>query len=193
VIEIDVLRGVSWSIARIWHGREADLVVVCKVNGRQDKSSLWISTYSIADYSWLLGMVTTFTTAGLLLMMFSYVCGLVEYADTLRVDEKSDDYNFGVVLLKVITGRRTVGSFGNRVDIVHWVQNVTAKLPNTAAVLAVADRRLRLEPVVADRGPVQGTDGMRMRGGGEHDTAHHARGRPHALPAASPRSDGFSA
>ncbi|XP_062234069.1 leucine-rich repeat receptor-like kinase protein FLORAL ORGAN NUMBER1 [Phragmites australis] len=73
-----------------------------------------------------------------------------EYAYTLRVDEKSDVYSFGVVLLELITGRRPVGSFGDGVDIVHWVRKVTTELPDTsdtAAVLAVADRRLTPEPV----------------------------------------------
>ena len=75
-----------------------------------------------------------------------------EYAYTLRVDEKTDVYSFGVVLLELITGRRPVGSFGDGVDIVHWVRKVTAELPDTAAaaaepVLAVADRRLAPEPV----------------------------------------------
>ncbi|KAG8074596.1 hypothetical protein GUJ93_ZPchr0006g44924 [Zizania palustris] len=75
---------------------------------------------------------------------------LAEYAYTLRVDEKSDVYSFGVVLLELITGRRPVGGFGDGVDIVHWVRKVTAELPDssdTAAVLAVADRRLTPEPV----------------------------------------------
>jgi kinase len=72
---------------------------------------------------------------------------LAEYAYTLRVDEKSDVYSFGVVLLELITGRRPVGSFGDGVDIVHWVRKVTAELPDTAAVLAMADRRLTPEPV----------------------------------------------
>ncbi|KAM0912063.1 hypothetical protein ACQ4PT_013028 [Festuca glaucescens] len=71
-----------------------------------------------------------------------------EYAYTLRVDEKSDVYSFGVVLLELITGCRPVGSFGDGVDIVHWVRKVTTELPDTAAaVLAVADRRLSPEPV----------------------------------------------
>ncbi|KXG20897.1 leucine-rich repeat receptor-like kinase protein THICK TASSEL DWARF1 [Sorghum bicolor] len=73
-----------------------------------------------------------------------------EYAYTLRVDEKSDVYSFGVVLLELITGRRPVGSFGDGVDIVHWVRKVTAELPDAAGaepVLAVADRRLAPEPV----------------------------------------------
>ena len=66
------------------------------------------------------------------------------------MDEKSDVYSFGVVLLELITGRRPVGSFGDGVDIVHWVRKVTAELPDATAaepVLAVADRRLAPEPV----------------------------------------------
>nr|QCS38447.1 THICK TASSEL DWARF1 [Zea mays] len=71
-----------------------------------------------------------------------------EYAYTLRVDEKSDVYSFGVVLLELITGRRPVGSFGDGVDIVHWVRKVTADAAAAEEpVLLVADRRLAPEPV----------------------------------------------
>ena len=86
-----------------------------------------------------------------LILPTNRVFGFAEYAYTLRVDEKSDVYSFGVVLLELITGRRPVGSFGDGVDIVHWVRKVTAELPapsdDAAAVLAVADRRLAPEPV----------------------------------------------
>uniref|UniRef100_A0A7N0R982 non-specific serine/threonine protein kinase n=1 Tax=Kalanchoe fedtschenkoi TaxID=63787 RepID=A0A7N0R982_KALFE len=50
-------------------------------------------------------------------------CGYIapEYAYTLRVNEKSDIYSFGVVLLELVTGRRPVEpEFGEK-DLVKWV------------------------------------------------------------------------
>ncbi|CAL4994237.1 unnamed protein product [Urochloa decumbens] len=63
-----------------------------------------------------------------------------EYAYTLRVDEKSDVYSYGVVLLELITGRRPVGDFGEGVDIVQWAKRVTGG--RREAVQGIADRRL---------------------------------------------------
>ena len=84
----------------------------------------------------------------LLLIIFFFTGSHAEYAYTLRVDEKSDVYSFGVVLLELITGRRPVGSFGDGVDIVHWVRKVTADAAAAEEpVLLVADRRLAPEPV----------------------------------------------
>ena len=64
-----------------------------------------------------------------------------EYAYTLRVDEKSDVYSYGVVLLELVTGRRPVGGFGEGVDIVQWARRDTGG-GRREAVRAVADRRL---------------------------------------------------
>ncbi|KAL5221253.1 hypothetical protein ABZP36_025966 [Zizania latifolia] len=50
-------------------------------------------------------------------------CGYIapEYAYTLRVNEKSDIYSFGVVLLELVTGRLPVDpEFGEK-DLVKWV------------------------------------------------------------------------
>ncbi|KAI4312217.1 hypothetical protein MLD38_037054 [Melastoma candidum] len=50
-------------------------------------------------------------------------CGYIapEYAYTLRVNEKSDIYSFGVVLLELVTGRQPVDpEFGEK-DLVKWV------------------------------------------------------------------------
>lgn len=46
----------------------------------------------------------------------------IEYAYTLRVNEKSDIYSFGVVLLELVTGRLPVDppEFGEK-DLVKWV------------------------------------------------------------------------
>lgn len=44
-----------------------------------------------------------------------------EYAYTLRVNEKSDTYSFGVVILELVTGRLPVDpEFGEK-DLVKWV------------------------------------------------------------------------
>ncbi|KAI5081929.1 hypothetical protein GOP47_0001672 [Adiantum capillus-veneris] len=46
-----------------------------------------------------------------------------EYAYTLKVNEKTDIYSFGVVLLELLTGRRPVESeYGDAVNIVEWVR-----------------------------------------------------------------------
>ncbi|KAL4597008.1 hypothetical protein ACB092_12G204800 [Castanea dentata] len=50
-------------------------------------------------------------------------CGYIapEYAYTLRVNEKSDIYSFGVVVLELVTGRRPIDpEFGEK-DLVKWV------------------------------------------------------------------------
>lgn len=64
-----------------------------------------------------------------------------EYAYTLRVDEKSDVYSYGVVLLELISGRRPVGDFGEEgVDIVQWAKMETNW--SKEGVAEILDRRL---------------------------------------------------
>ena len=47
-----------------------------------------------------------------------------EYGYTLKVDQKSDIYSYGVVLMELITGRRAVeAEFGEGQDIVGWVRD----------------------------------------------------------------------
>ncbi|XP_048229153.1 leucine-rich repeat receptor-like protein kinase TDR [Ricinus communis] len=47
-----------------------------------------------------------------------------EYAYTLQVDEKSDIYSFGVVLMEIISGKRSVDAeFGDGNSIVDWVRS----------------------------------------------------------------------
>jgi serine/threonine protein kinase len=46
-----------------------------------------------------------------------------EYTYTLQVDEKSDVYSYGVVLLEILTGRRPVEpEYGEGSSIVDWVR-----------------------------------------------------------------------
>lgn len=70
---------------------------------------------------------------------------ITEYGYTLKVDEKIDVYSFGVVLLELITGKKPVGEFGHGVNIVGWVRETVAEVPqssDTTTVLAVLDPRL---------------------------------------------------
>ncbi|KAJ8752944.1 hypothetical protein K2173_008679 [Erythroxylum novogranatense] len=47
-----------------------------------------------------------------------------EYAYTLQVDEKSDIYSFGVVLMEILSGKRSVDSeFGDGNSIVDWIRS----------------------------------------------------------------------
>ncbi|KAG7019599.1 Receptor-like protein kinase HSL1 [Cucurbita argyrosperma subsp. argyrosperma] len=50
-------------------------------------------------------------------------CGYIapEYAYTLRVNEKSDIYSFGVVILELITGRLPIDPVFGEKDLVKWV------------------------------------------------------------------------
>ena len=50
-----------------------------------------------------------------------------EYTYTLRVDEKSDVYSYGVVLLEILTGRKSVeAEYGEGSNIVDWVRSKVA-------------------------------------------------------------------
>ncbi|CAL9084858.1 unnamed protein product, partial [Musa hybrid cultivar] len=64
-----------------------------------------------------------------------------EYAYTLKVDEKSDVYSYGVVLLELITGKRPVGDLGEEgLDIVQWARMNTNW--HKEGVVNIMDRRL---------------------------------------------------
>ncbi|XP_076950714.1 uncharacterized protein LOC143623754 [Bidens hawaiensis] len=65
-----------------------------------------------------------------------------EYAYTLKIDEKSDVYSYGVVLLELITGRKPVGDFGeDGLDIVRWSKMQTNG--SKEGVTKILDERLK--------------------------------------------------
>lgn len=46
---------------------------------------------------------------------------MTEYGYTMKVDEKTDIYSYGVVLLELLTGKMPLDpAFGESVDIVEW-------------------------------------------------------------------------
>ncbi|XP_043716864.1 leucine-rich repeat receptor-like protein kinase TDR [Telopea speciosissima] len=61
-----------------------------------------------------------------------------EYAYTLQVDEKSDIYSFGVVLMEILSGKRSVeAEFGDGNSIVDWVRS---KIKNKDGVTDILDK-----------------------------------------------------
>ncbi|KAK1365929.1 Protein kinase domain-containing protein [Heracleum sosnowskyi] len=70
-----------------------------------------------------------------------------EYGYTLKVDEKSDIYSYGVVLMELLTGKRPLDpGFGESVDIVEWIRR--KRLDNKALEEA-------LDPIVGNCQHVQ--------------------------------------
>ncbi|KAG6485027.1 hypothetical protein ZIOFF_053555 [Zingiber officinale] len=77
------------------------------------------------------------------------ISSITEYAYTLQVDEKSNVYSFGVVLLELITGQRSVGGLGDGVDIVRWVWKTVLGVKedtDLAVIMAIVDNRLTPSP-----------------------------------------------
>ncbi|KAJ6292595.1 hypothetical protein OIU78_024719 [Salix suchowensis] len=75
----------------------------------------------VADF----GAAKVFDSTGKLKSMsvIAGSCGYIapEYAYTLRVNEKSDIYSFGVVILELVTGKRPVDPDYGEKDLVNWV------------------------------------------------------------------------
>ncbi|KAI5074018.1 hypothetical protein GOP47_0012031 [Adiantum capillus-veneris] len=65
-----------------------------------------------------------------------------EYAYTLKVNEKSDIYSFGVVLLELLTGKRPIEpEYGECVDIARWVQK---QMLSKEGILEIVDGKMGL-------------------------------------------------
>ncbi|KAL4588016.1 hypothetical protein LXL04_000894 [Taraxacum kok-saghyz] len=75
----------------------------------------------IADFGLARMMVKKNETVTMVAGSYGYIAP--EYGYTLKVDEKSDIYSYGVVLMELVTGKRPIEpQFGDSVDIVEWVR-----------------------------------------------------------------------
>ncbi|KAJ0970370.1 hypothetical protein J5N97_023247 [Dioscorea zingiberensis] len=75
----------------------------------------------IADFGLARLMLRKKETVSMVAGSYGYIAP--EYGYTLKVDQKSDIYSFGVVLMELVTGRRPVEpEFGESQDIVGWVR-----------------------------------------------------------------------
>ncbi|KAI8030328.1 MDIS1-interacting receptor like kinase 1 [Camellia lanceoleosa] len=80
--------------------------------------------WSTAEWPWRLIAFQrlSFTSADILACVKE--SNVIEYGYTLKVDEKSDIYSFGVVLLELVTGKKPLDpEFGEFTDIVEWVRS----------------------------------------------------------------------
>ncbi|XP_030460743.1 leucine-rich repeat receptor-like protein kinase PXL1 [Syzygium oleosum] len=75
----------------------------------------------IADFGLARMMIHKNETVSVVAGSYGYIAP--EYGYTLKVDEKSDIYSYGVVLLELLTGKTPLDpSFGESIDIVQWVR-----------------------------------------------------------------------
>ncbi|KAJ7978156.1 Leucine-rich receptor-like protein kinase family protein [Quillaja saponaria] len=89
----------------------------------------------IADFGLARTMLHKNETVSIVAGTYGYIAP--EYGYTLKVDEKSDVYSYGVVLLELLTGKMPLDSaFGELVDIVEWVRT---KVRNNRALEEVLD------------------------------------------------------
>ncbi|KDP23736.1 hypothetical protein JCGZ_23569 [Jatropha curcas] len=75
----------------------------------------------IADFGLARMMVHKNETVSMVAGSYGYIAP--EYGYTLKVDEKSDIYSFGVVLLELLSGKKPLDpAFGEPIDIVEWIR-----------------------------------------------------------------------
>ncbi|GKV07085.1 hypothetical protein SLEP1_g18891 [Rubroshorea leprosula] len=92
----------------------------------------------IADFGLARMMTHKNETVSMVVGSYGYIAP--EYGYTLKVDEKTDIYSFGVVLLELLTGKMPLDpSFGESTDIVEWVRT---KMKNNKAMEEALDPSL---------------------------------------------------
>lgn len=75
----------------------------------------------VADFGLARMMIKKDETVSMVAGSYGYIAP--EYGYTLKVDEKSDIYSYGVVLLELLTGKRPLEpEFGESVDINEWIR-----------------------------------------------------------------------
>ncbi|OIT31532.1 leucine-rich repeat receptor-like protein kinase pxl1 [Nicotiana attenuata] len=75
----------------------------------------------IADFGLARMMLHKNETVSMVARSYGYIAP--EYGYTLKVDEKSDIYSYGVVLLELLIGKMPLdSSFSESIDIVEWVR-----------------------------------------------------------------------
>ncbi|XP_059663692.1 MDIS1-interacting receptor like kinase 1-like [Cornus florida] len=75
----------------------------------------------IADFGLARMMIKKNETVSKVAGSYGYIAP--EYGYTLKVDEKSDIYSYGVVLMELLTGKRPLDpEFGESVEIVEWIR-----------------------------------------------------------------------
>uniref|UniRef100_A0A0E0NPK4 Protein kinase domain-containing protein n=1 Tax=Oryza rufipogon TaxID=4529 RepID=A0A0E0NPK4_ORYRU len=75
----------------------------------------------IADFGLARVMARAHETVSVVAGSYGYIAP--EYGYTLKVDQKSDIYSFGVVLMELLTGRRPIEpEYGESQDIVGWIR-----------------------------------------------------------------------
>ncbi|CAA0823924.1 Leucine-rich repeat receptor-like protein kinase PXL2 [Striga hermonthica] len=75
----------------------------------------------IADFGLAKMMIRKDETVSMVAGTYGYIAP--EYGYTLKVDEKSDIYSYGVVLMELLTGKKPLDpEFGETIDIVEWIR-----------------------------------------------------------------------
>lgn len=92
----------------------------------------------IADFGLAKMMIRKNETFSMVAGSYGYIAP--EYGYTLKVDEKSDIYSYGVVLLELLTGKRPLDKdLGESTDVVEWIRS---KVRNNESLEQVLDPSL---------------------------------------------------